>query len=162
MSFTQSGSTCPFAMSQPAYMQSNSPPFGYSGTPHAPTPPWATEILDEIKHLRQKMKNVEVIETTVKETNSKLGKMESKFKTLELRVTETEKACAFQSSSYESAKQDLKNTNSELKKLRKKCDLLESGANKLKEDRDKLESKLDGMDARSMKVNLLYYGLKEL
>lgn len=65
------------------------------------------------------MKHVEETETAVKEINSKLGQMESKFETLELRVTEKVKECAFRSSSYESAKQNLKISNSELKKTTK-------------------------------------------
>jgi hypothetical protein len=71
------------------------------------------------------------------------------------RVTETENACAFQSSAYESAKEDIKNSCNEIKNL------LDSSAQKLKGEREKLKCRFDDMDARSMKVNLLYYGLAE-
>lgn len=150
----------PFSLSQPTFMQSGSPTqFGFPMPPI--TPPWATEILEEVKNLKAKFKTVENIEKTVNAINSKVSNLEAKYKSLESRVSDTEKACSYQSSAYESAKADMNSAQDELKKLKKKCDTLEANTNYLKQEKDFIESKLDDMEAKSMRGNLLFYGLPE-
>jgi hypothetical protein len=45
-----------------------------------PTPLWATEILEEVKQSKVKLKNMDFIENTVKEINTKMSKIENRFK----------------------------------------------------------------------------------
>ncbi|XP_045160700.1 uncharacterized protein LOC123525618 [Mercenaria mercenaria] len=47
------------------------------------------------------------------------------------------------------------------KHYEKKCDSLEPSSKHLEHEKEKLESKLDDMESRSMKVNLLFYGIPE-
>ncbi|XP_060562988.1 uncharacterized protein LOC132722497 [Ruditapes philippinarum] len=153
-----------FTHQNPFPVQSTSPT--HYGFPMPPmlsmtTPPWATEILDEVKQLKSKLKTMENIEKTVNMINSKVGNLESKFKTLEIRVSDTEKACEYQSNAYEANMVEMKSTKDELKNLKRKCDSLESSSKYLVGEKEKIESKLDEMESRSMRVNLLFYGVTE-
>lgn len=150
----------PFSMSQPTFMQGGSPShFGFPLQP--PTPPWAMQILEDIQELKLKLKSIENIEKTVNTINSKVSNLETKYKSLETRVTDTEKACQYQSNFQETAKQEIKSTHDELKTLKKKCDSLDSKSKVLEKEKDELESKLDDIESKSLRTNLLFYGIAE-
>ena len=100
-------------MSQPSYIQT-SPSAQYNGSafgafqpttapPPAP-PPWATELLEEVKQIKTKLQSIEKIEKTVNSINVKVSDLETKMKALDTRVNETEKSCQFSSSVAETNK----------------------------------------------------------
>lgn len=88
MAFQQSQQSQPVLnLQQPGYIQS--PPPGHFGTggafgyipPTSPSPPpWATEILDEIKQIKQKLQSVEKLEKNLNSINSKVCDIENKMK----------------------------------------------------------------------------------
>lgn len=80
----------PFSMSQPSFVQSP-PPVQFGFPPTQGQPPWAADILDEMKQIRLKLESIEKIEKTVNTIHLKVSSLETKFSSLEARVTETER-----------------------------------------------------------------------
>lgn len=155
----------PFGMSQPSF--STSPSSQYSGTgfgfqpPPQPPPPWASELLEEIKQIKSKMASIEKIEKTVNCINAKVSDLETKIKHLDNRVSETEKSCQFQSSENESNKKEIKSAKTDLKQLKDKCANLEKNTKTLNDNSAKVDSKLLDIETRSMRDNLMFYGIPE-
>ena len=75
-----------------------------------------------MKQIKTKLQSKDKIEKTVNATNAKVSDLETKMKTLDTRVTETEQSCQFSPSEVESNKTDLKTAKEEITRLRKKCD----------------------------------------
>ena len=148
----------PFNMSQQPFMQS--PPPGQLGF-HASPPPWATKLLEDVEHIKQKLESVEKVEKTVNVINSKVSDLETKLRSLDTRVTETEKCCEFLSETNESHKSELKTAKKQLDTLQKTCQRFEKETQELKTQNDALDTKLTDLEARSMRENLMFYGIPE-
>lgn len=154
-------------MSQPSYAQSsppapsqfNSNAFGFQPSP--PPPPWANELLEEMKQIKVKLQSMDKIEKTVNSINMKVSDLETKLKSLDTRVTETEKSCQFSASESETNKKDLKVAKDDIKKLRKSVDKFEESSKSLSDESAKLDTKLIDLEARSMRDNLMFYGIPE-
>ena len=153
-------------MSQPSYV--SSPPgrfgataFGYQATPPPPPPPWATKLLEDMEHVKQKLQCVEKNEKTVNMINAKVTDLETQMKSLDIRVNETEKSCKFISEANESNKKELKNAKDSLSNLQKSCQDIEKDAQSLKKKNENLDAKLIEFEARSMRENLMFYGIPE-
>ena len=124
MSFTPQST--PYNMSQPSYVSSPPGPFGatafgYQATPPPPPPPWASKLLEDMEHVKQKLQCVEKIEKNVNMINAKVTGLETQMKSLDVRVDETEKSCKFISETNESNKKELKNAKDSLSNLQKSC-----------------------------------------
>lgn len=164
MSFTPQST--PYNMSQPSYVSSPPGPFGatafgYQATPPPPPPPWASKLLEDMEHVKQKLQCVEKIEKTVNMINVKVTDLETQMKSLDVRVNETEKSCKFISETNESNKKELKNAKDSLSTLQKSCQNLEKDAQSLKKENEKFDAKLIDLEARSMRENLMFYGIPE-
>jgi cell division protein FtsB len=135
------------------------PPPGYQlGTG---VPQWATEILEEVKHIRQKMQTVENTDKTVNIINAKVTDLENNVKVLEKRISENEAACKFISDSHDSAQDSLKSANDEIRSLKKMCQSLEENSNSLESEKNELLEKITKLEMRSMNDNLMFYGIPE-
>ena len=168
MSFTPQST--PYNMSQPSYVPSPPGPFGatafgYQATPPPPPPAWASKLLEDMEHVKQKPQCVEKIEKKKKKTvnmiNAKVIDLETQMKSLDVRVNDTGKSCKFISETNESNKKELKNAKDSLSKLQISCQNLEKDAQSLKKKNEKLDSKLIDLEARSMHENLMLYGIPE-
>lgn len=62
-----------------------------------------------MKQIKAKLQTIEKIEKTVNSINAKVSDLETKMRTLDTRVTETEQSCQFSAGENESNKKDLKN-----------------------------------------------------
>ena len=60
---------------------------------------------------------------TVNSINKKVSDLESKMKTMDTRISETEKLCQFSACESESNKKDIKTAKDDIKRLKKSCDL---------------------------------------
>ena len=58
-------------------------------------------------------------------------------------------------------KNDLKTAKEEIKSLRKKCDDFEKESTSLKQKNAEIDTKLTDLESRSMRENLLFYGIAE-
>jgi hypothetical protein len=137
----------------------NTTPPGFSN-PVQPVqpPPWACEILEEMKLIKEKLTTVD---KTVNVINVKVTDMEESLKMIDLRVTETEKSCSFLTTEFDRHRDELKFAKSEIKNLKKSCDNFEHNSKKLFEKEMDLDDKLSELEMRDMRDNLLFYGIAE-
>ena len=130
-------------------------------SPFATPPPWAIEMIEDIKSLKISMTKIDKIERTVDKINSKVDNLETNVKNIEARVASVEQSASFMNDQYESTKQKLQSTDSDIKKIDKQCKEMESAINELKSQNDELENKQNELEARSMRENLLFFGFTE-
>ncbi|XP_053384647.1 uncharacterized protein LOC123536376 [Mercenaria mercenaria] len=120
---------------------------------HSPQP-WTTELLEEIKDIKQKLKITEQIEKIVNSINVKVSDLESKLKSLDTRVTESESACEHSNKENEQNKADIKRAKGEIKQLKETCRSLETGSKLVSDTNEKFDSKVIDLESRSMRDNL--------
>lgn len=160
------------AYSQPQYSGYSQQQFVHSSPlgpnvaqpPMAPqqmAPSWATEILEEIKHIKQRMLTVDNIDKTVNLINVKVTDLENNFKSLEKRVSETESTCKFIAESHDSTQEDLTLAKSDIKTLKKMCQTLDEKSKNLESEKTEMMDKITKLELRSMGDNLMFYGIEE-
>ncbi|MEW8547532.1 MAG: hypothetical protein AB2693_28835 [Candidatus Thiodiazotropha sp.] len=154
MTFQPQGTQFGMPQQQP-YIQSPPPnQFGFGlQAPTAP-PPWATKLLEDMEQIKQKLQGMDKIEKTVNLINAKVSDLETKMKSLDTRLIANEKSCEFISSVNEQNKTELKATKDELSEMTKSCKQLEKETSSMKE-------KLVDLESRSMRENLMFYGIPE-
>lgn len=131
-------------------MQSN-----FQFQPVSSTPPlWATELLEDVRQIKDRLKTVDRIDKTVNLINVKVTDLETSLKSLEVRVNETELSCKFMSDASEKTNEELKVAKDELKSLKQQTKNLEI-------EKQNLEEKITKLETRSMGDNLMFYGMKE-
>jgi len=125
------------------------------------TPPWAIELMEDMKHLKQSIPKIERIEKTVDIISVKMNEMEMKMKSMETRISETENACTFINTETEQHKNDLAKAKTEIKDLENKCGKLNQSVKSYETEQKNLKSKINDLESRSMRENLIFYGLAE-
>ena len=126
-----------------------------------PPPPWATEIIEDIKSIKLSVSKIDNIEKLVNKINSKVGNLETKVKTMDVTVNDIEKSNQFINTEFEETKQKLKNANTDLKKLNSKCKEFEEAVTKLETQNQTLKAKANDLKFRGLRENLLFHGLQE-
>ena len=139
----------------------NSNTFGFQPSPSPLPPPWANELLREVKQIKSKLQTIDKIEKTVNVINAKVTDLETKIKSLDMRMTENEKLCQFTAAESESNQKDLKSTRDDIKQIKKNCQNLKNNTNTLSEQSAELDTKLIDLEMRSMRDNLMFYGFPE-
>ena len=91
----------------------------------------------------------------------KVTNLEDKVKSIDNRVTEVENSSSFLAEQSDVCNQTLNSTKTELKKMKKIYDDLENEAKKIEERRTQMEDKLTDLECRSMRDNLIFYGIPE-
>ncbi|XP_053398799.1 uncharacterized protein LOC123556557 [Mercenaria mercenaria] len=124
-------------------------------------PPWANELIQDMKSLKQSLPKIENIEKTVNRISAKVSEIEVKLNTIETRVDAVEQSCSFINSEAELQKNELKEAKKEIHTLHKACRNLETSVKQHEAEREKMDDKLNDLEARSMRENLMFYGLKE-
>jgi len=133
------------------------PPPGYAGVP----PPWAADLIKDIKVIKDKMKSIEKIEKTVNLINARVADIETKVKAIDTRVTDTEQFCEFLAKENESVKVEVKEARKEFKQFKTSCSKIEEQSRQfLKQKRD-LEDQISNLEMQSLQNNLLFYGIPE-
>ena len=155
--------------SQSPYMQGSPPPqfpgaFGFQSTPQvtpqATPPPWAVKLLDDVNMIKQKFQSIDKIEQTVNLINTKVTDLETKMASLETRLTANEQSCQFISDANEQNKNELKQAKENILNLQTKCTGLQD-TKTLQQEHENFDSKLVDLEARSMRDNLMFYGIPE-
>ena len=158
-------------VSSPTY-QTPSSQHAFTGPPaHLPPPPpmsqmsappnWASELINDVKQIKLSLGKLDQIEKTVNMINLKVSDLEVKVGSMDTRLGEVEKSCTFNSAENDDRKRELSSAKSEIKTLKDKCRTLEDNSKSIQEKNVKLESKLTDLEARSMRDNLLFYGIPE-
>lgn len=126
------------------------PPVQASGPPG-----WATELINDVKQIKVSLAKLDKIEQTVNMINLKVTELETKVNAIDVRVDGMERSCTFMSDENDDRKKDLEIARGEIKTLKTNCKTLE-------DQNTKLESKLTDLESRSMRENLLFYGIPEV
>ncbi|MES9881875.1 MAG: hypothetical protein ABW185_13435 [Sedimenticola sp.] len=117
--------------------------------------------MSDIKQIKGEIQKLSEIEKTVQSTNMKVTQMETKIHSLETKINEVELSCTFMSNEQDSQKAELKSTKAELTTLKKTCTNLESKTTQLEKEKKNIDSKLIELESRSMRENLLFFGVDE-
>ena len=125
------------------------------------TPNWLPELINDVKQIKLSMTKLDQIEKTVNTINMKVSDLEYKVNVIEPRVTEVEKSCSFVSSENDDRKKELERARSEIVKLKHDCTNMKTETDVLKQKNANLESKITDLESRSMRDNLLFYGISE-
>ena len=148
------------SMSSPSNVQGqqayNIPPPQASVTPN-----WLPELINDVKHIKLSLTKLDQIEKTVNTIHMKVTDLENKVNVIEPRVTEVEKSCSFISDENDNRKKELDRAKSEIVKLKYDCTNMKTDADMLRQKNAALESKVTDLESRSMRDNLLFYGIPE-
>jgi archaellum component FlaC len=159
-------SGAPFGMIQPSYATSPPPSMGFgfptpgAGFPSNP-PQWATELINDVKMIKEKLHSIDKIEKSISSINIKMTDIESKMKSFGTRITETEKCCEYLSKDNDSIHRELKDTRSDLKNIKKDFNFVESQSTQICGVQEKLEQQVINLEMQSLQNNLLFYGFPE-
>ena len=124
-------------------------------------PNWVAELKEDVKHIELSMNKFDRIEHTVNMIIMKVSDLEVKVNSIEPRVTELEKSCSFISYENDIRKKEFESAKTEVLKLKTDCTNMQSDANYLRERNANLEAKVTDLESRSMRDNLLFYGIAE-
>ena len=123
--------------------------------PQATSPPsWATDLIDDVKHIKQSLAKLEKIEQTVNTIHMKVSNLEEKVKSLDTRVDQVEASCAFISNDSDERRKETEKAKGEIKSLKERCKDLEDSSSKYLD-------KITDLESRSMRDNLMFYGIPE-
>lgn len=152
---TQTQSPTQVMSSQPMYIP---PPV------MAPTGPpnWAQELINDVKQIKISMSKLEKIEKTMNTIVTKVSDLESKVKDIDKSVNDVEGACSFISKENDDRKKELQTAKSEISKLKEKCEYMEKSTSDYAQQSAKMESKVSELESRSMRDNLMFYGITEM
>ena len=144
------------------FMQSmQSPPFVPQFATASTTPPWAKEIIEDLKSIKISVSKIDKIEKMINKMNTKIETLETKVKNTDSRMTEVEQSTQYISNEFEETKKKLHSASVDINKLSTKCTDFEETINKLESQNVLLEEKANDLEARSMRENLLFHGIKE-
>ena len=91
----------------------------------------------------------------------KIKSLETNVGSIDKRLETVEKSCSFISNQHDHHKKELEVPEKQLKGLKSTCADLENSTKSLQKDKSTLESKLNYLEYRSMRDNLLFYGIPE-
>jgi hypothetical protein len=155
------------AFSQPPF---GMPPFLPSPPPSSYTypsqqsvsatpPPWASELLEDMKVVKHKLQSIDKID--VNSINVKLCDLETKLQSMDARLSDAERFCDFFSRESDATKRDLKSTFDELKHVKKSCIEIENKSRELQQQKAQMDEQLTALEMQSLQHNLLFYGIPE-
>ena len=146
--------------SPPAFNQSF--PVSSAGVASGTAPPqWATQMMEDIKSIKQSVSKIDQIEKFVNKISVKVDTLEIKVNTMDTKVKDVEKSTDFVSKQFEDSKTKLKSADDSIKQLNNKCKDFETKMKDLETKNKNLEAKADDLEARGLRENLLFHGINE-
>ena len=146
----------------PPGMQSTAgvPPYAAPPTtpPNMSIPTWASALMDDIKSIKS---TVSSVEKTVNTMNLKFYDLEKKVSNIDNRVSEVEQSCSFISSKFETLVDENKRSQAAVKKMEGSLKSLEDQMKPCTDGMNTLKKKLSDLESRSMRNNLIFYGIEE-
>ena len=107
-----------------------------------------------LRDIKSKLKAVDRIEKNINIITAKVSELDVRVTDIDQRVTENESASQFISSKYEESAHELKTLKQNLSSFEKKCKSLQA-------QKEKTEEKLVDLEIKSMRDNLVFYGVPE-
>ena len=124
-------------------------------------PDWAIEILQSMSDMKKELCKLGSMEKTLNNINRKVETLETKVNQVEQVAKSCEKSCEFLNSIYEGQKKELTDAKSSITSLKKQCSDLEKRATECESQKGRVQDKLNGLESRSMRENLLFLGIDE-
>ena len=124
-------------------------------------PDWANEILQNMTEMKKDLSKLSSMEETLNTIHRKVETLENKVNQVENVAKNCEKSCEFLNSSFEDQKNELREAKSSISSLKKQCSVLEKKASDCVAQKQKVQDKLNDLEARSMRDNLLFLGIEE-
>jgi len=140
-------------------MYSLPPPQNIS--PQASVPPWAAELIEDIKQLKSVLPSINKIDQTLTQINAKMYDLEIKVTSIDNRDTEVENSRKYMGQSFDQHTTELKAAKETVAKIDKRCNNLGCSMNTLQEENTSLKKKILDLENWSMRNNLLFWGLPE-
>jgi len=128
---------------------------------HAAPPAWALPLFADIQAIKTEVVKIDKIDKSVNEIKIKMTEMETKVKSLEIKVNECEASCTFISSETEERRNDMIAAKHDIDKLQKHCTHMNETIRRHEDEKDKLNDKIIDLESRSMRENLMFYGIQE-
>ena len=129
-------------------------------TQMAGPPSWVSELIEDVKHIKISMTKLDQ-KRTVNMINMKVSDLEMKVHSIEPRATEVEQACSLISNENDNRKKEVERARADVQKLKTDCTNIKNDANYLRSKDAALEAKVTDLESRSMRDNLLFYGISE-
>ena len=158
-----------FSQQIPSTFQTQNPNvFSPQAVPHyvnmgqSDTPPsWASSLIEDVKTIKAVIPKINSIEETVKSIKSRIDQLETRVSGIETKTDDVEKASTFINNEFETHKADLTNANKKIKELEKQCKSAESYLKTMESKYEKSRDEILDLKSRSMRENLIFYGLKK-
>ncbi|XP_053402902.1 sentrin-specific protease 1-like [Mercenaria mercenaria] len=90
-----------------------------------------------------------------------MSDMETKMKSIQSRISETEKFCEFVAKDSDSIKTEIKDTKNEIKNVKTSFKSFQNKSSDLYEQQSRLEEQMTNLELQSLRNNLLFYGIPE-
>ena len=131
-------------------------PVSSAGVASGISPPqWATEIMEDIKSIKQSVSKIDQIEKFVNKISAKVDTLEIKVNTMDTKVTDVEKSFDFLSKQFEDTKTKLKSVDDSIKQLNSKYKDFEIKVKDLETKNQNLEAKADDIEARGLRKSVI-------
>jgi hypothetical protein len=135
-------------------------PAVFPATPQ-PVPMWANTMMEDLKTIKTVLPKIDQIDQSVKTISVKITEMETKLIALESKTLNMETSVKFVSDEFELQKVDIKRYKEELRRAQKQCVDMERKLRDYEEREEVHNDKLLELESRSMRDNLIFYGLQE-
>ena len=137
------------------------PPTQQQTTTNQP-PAWALGIIDDIKTIKLTVPKIDKIENTVVMINQKIAEIDTRVCNLETKLNDVERSCNFISDQSDQHKIELDRTKTELARCQQTCKEMKNSLQKQQEQNEITGDKITDLESRSMRDNLIFYGIPEL
>ena len=123
---------------------------------------WALGVIDDIKTIKLTVPKIDNIENTVVMINQKIAELDTRVSNLETKLNDVERSCNFISDQSDQYKIELDRTKSELARCQQTCKEMKNCLQKQRERNEIFDDKITDLASRSMRDNLISYGIPEL
>lgn len=114
-----------------------------------------------MSEMRKELSKLSSMEQTLNSISRKVESLETIVGRVEVTVTNCEKSCEFLNAVYEEQKEEVKSAKTSINSSKKRCSYLETKAVDCDAQKRKVQDKLNDLEARSMRENLLFFGIEE-
>jgi chromosome segregation ATPase len=118
-------------------------------------------MIEDVRAIKEALQKIEKIEKVVNSISLKMTEFEAKLARVETRVDTIETSCSFINDAYEKQKSELKISQTLVSNLEKSCAEMKISIKQHEQNADKMNDKLLDLETRSMRDNLIFYGISE-
>ena len=118
-------------------------------------------MMEDIKSIHKRLDKMDNIEKIVTSVSMKLTDLETQVKNIEIRVRDVETSSSFVSEKYEQQARTMKTAQESVKQMQDSCTSLNSTIREMTQKQEEMKAKLLDSEFRSMRDNLIFYGIPE-